>query len=300
MTGVMPDSRRLPWSSGARRALAGRDVNRIGARDTRREASETMAMDTWKFYDITHREHVVCNPTSEDKLARLVDLLRLRANARVVDIACGKGEFMIRLAEAYGIRGIGIDMSPFCIADARRRLRARAPGADVVFTQMNGSDFRPERLHSLALASCIGASWVFGGYAGTLDALSSMVGPGGWVIAGEPYWLQEPSQEYLAASGYTRELFGTHSGNVEAGELRGLDLVHTFVSSKDDWDEYEGLQWSATGEYASRHPDDPDLPELLERVAKARELYLSWGRDTVGWAMYVFRRRRSRSPTRAA
>jgi hypothetical protein len=30
-------------------------------------------MDMWKFYDITHREHVVCNPTSEEKLARLVD-----------------------------------------------------------------------------------------------------------------------------------------------------------------------------------------------------------------------------------
>ena len=59
-------------------------------------------MDTWKFYDITHREHVVCNPTSNDKLARLVGLLRLPAEARVVDIACGKGEFLIRLAEAYG------------------------------------------------------------------------------------------------------------------------------------------------------------------------------------------------------
>ncbi|MBN2321889.1 MAG: hypothetical protein JXR49_22615, partial [Acidobacteria bacterium] len=27
----------------------------------------TDLMDTWKFYDITHREHVVCNPTSEEK-----------------------------------------------------------------------------------------------------------------------------------------------------------------------------------------------------------------------------------------
>lgn len=63
-------------------------------------------MDTWKFYDITHREHVVCNPTSNDKLARLVGLLRLPAEARVVDIACGKGEFLIHLAEAYCIRGV--------------------------------------------------------------------------------------------------------------------------------------------------------------------------------------------------
>lgn len=63
-------------------------------------------MDMWKYHDITHREHVVCNPTSEEKLTRLVELLRLPTGAQVVDIACGKGEFLIRLAEAYGIRGV--------------------------------------------------------------------------------------------------------------------------------------------------------------------------------------------------
>jgi SAM-dependent methyltransferase len=257
-------------------------------------------MDTWKFYDITHREHEVCNPTSEDKLARLVGLLRLRTKARVVDIACGKGEFLIRLAYAYGIRGVGIDISPYCIADAQRQQQVRASGADVVFSQMNGSDFRPEEPHSLALASCIGASWVFGGHAETLDALSGMVASGGWVIVGEPFWLKDPSEEYLAASGHTRDVFGTHAGNVEAGELRGLELVHTFVSSQDDWDKYEGLQWYATAAYARCHPDDPDLPELLERVAKAKALYLRWGRDTVGWAMYLFRHRPSQSGTSAA
>jgi SAM-dependent methyltransferase len=248
-------------------------------------------MDIWKFYDILHREHVVCNATSDEKLARLVGLLRLPPKARVVDIACGKGEFLIRLAKAYGIHGIGIDISPFCIADAQRQLQMRAPGADVVFSQMNGSDFRPEEPRSLALASCIGASWVFGGHAETLVALSDMIAPAGWVIVGEPYWLQAPSEEYLAASGISRDDFGTHSSNAEAGELRGLELVHTFVSSKDDWDMYEGLQWYAAAGYARSHPDDPDLPELLERVAKAKAVYLHWGRDTLGWAIYVFRHR---------
>jgi hypothetical protein len=156
---------------------------------------------------------------------------------------------------------------------------------------MNGSDFRPEEPRILTLASCIGASWVFGGHAGTLDALSGMVAPGGWVIVGEPYWLQQPSEEYLAASGARRGSFGTHVGNAEAGERRGLELVHTFVSNKDDWDHYEGLQWYATAEHARSHPDDPDLPELLERVARGKAVYLRWGRDTLGWAIYVFRHR---------
>ena len=88
-------------------------------------------MDIWKFYDITHSEHVVCNPTSEEKLARLVELLRLRPDARVVDIACGKGEFLIRLAEAYGVRGLGVDLSPFFIAAAEKRLKARVSGGNV-------------------------------------------------------------------------------------------------------------------------------------------------------------------------
>jgi len=45
---------------------------------------------------------------------------------------------------------------------------------------------------------------------------------------------------------------------------RGLDLVHTLVSSKNDWDRYKGLQWQATTDYVRAHPDDPGLPEPLE------------------------------------
>jgi SAM-dependent methyltransferase len=248
-------------------------------------------MDIRKFYDITHREHVVCNPTSVEKLARVVELLRLPTDAQVVDIACGKGEFLIRLAESYGVRGVGIDISPFYVADAEKGLETRASSAGITFTQMNGADFKPDEPHSFDLASCIGASWVFGGHADTLERLTRMVKPGGWVIVGEPYWLHEPSEDYLEASGVTREDFGSHFSNAEAGERRGLDLVHAIVSSNDDWDTYEGLQWYATAEYARTRPDDPDLTEVVERVEKARATYLRWGRDTLGWAIYMFRSR---------
>ena len=141
----------------------------------------------------------------------------------------------------------------------------------------------------MTLASCLGASWVFGGHAVTLDALSAMVAPGGWVVVGEPFWRQQPSEEYLAALEAGRDAFGTHAANADAGERRGLELVHTYVSREDDWDTYEGLQWYAAAEYAGRHPDDPDVPELLARVRKGRAAYLRWGRDTLGWSIYVFR-----------
>ncbi|MHA2004378.1 MAG: SAM-dependent methyltransferase, partial [Candidatus Thorarchaeota archaeon] len=72
-------------------------------------------MDKWKYYDITHKHHVLCNPMSEEKFGRLCQLLNLLKDTRILDIACGKGEVLVRLAEKYGISGVGVDLSPFCI-----------------------------------------------------------------------------------------------------------------------------------------------------------------------------------------
>jgi SAM-dependent methyltransferase len=247
-------------------------------------------MELRKFYDVTHREHVICNPTSAANLGYLVEQLRLSPGARVVDIGCGKGEFLIRLAEAYGVSCLGIDLSPFFIAEARKRLEVRAPRGHVTFKEMDGAEFEPEEPHSFTVASCLGASWIYGGHGGTLDALTYMVAPGGWVVTGEPYWLKEPSDEYLKVLGLPKEAFGTHIGNVEAGEKRGLELVHALVSSSDEWDRYQELQWSASAEYARSHLNDPDLPEIVRRVDDEKAAYLRWGRDTIGWAIYAFRR----------
>jgi SAM-dependent methyltransferase len=247
-------------------------------------------MDIWKFYDITHREHRLCNPTSEEKLERLIGLLRLDRGQRVVDIACGKGQFLIRLAQVYGVKGLGIDISPYFVAEAERMRADRVPASSITFSQMDGATFKPEKAHGFRMASCLGASWIFSGHTGTLNALVGMVEPGGWIIVGEPYWLQEPSPDFLKAFGCRKDTFGTHTANAEAGEKIGLRLVHTLVSTKDDFDRYEGLQWFAADAYARVRHDDPDVPELVARVAKSKESYLREGRDTLGWAIYAFRR----------
>ena len=87
-----------------------------------------------------------------------------------------------------------------------------------------------------------------------------------------------------------RSAFGTHLENAQAGQALGLELVYTLASSPDDWDRYEGLQWYAAANWAAGHPDDPDVEEVLKRVKEDRENYLRWGRETFGWAIYVFRK----------
>jgi hypothetical protein len=247
-------------------------------------------MDRWKFFDITHREHVLCNPMSIDKLEELIELLRLEPGVQVLDIAMGKAEFIVRLAEAYEIEGVGVDLSPHCVADAEEKHARRVPDADLTFLEMDGADYEPAEPESFDLVACIGASWIYGGHRGTLEALKRMAAPGAWIVAGEPHWRQEPPAAYLQALGEERSAYGTHYENVETGRELGLEPVYTLVSSEDDWDRYEGLQWYGAVAWATEHPDDPDVEELLERVRDDRETYLRWGRETLGWAIYVFRK----------
>jgi hypothetical protein len=247
-------------------------------------------MDMWKFFDITHREHVLCNPISIEKVEELIALLRLGPGARVLEIATGKAEFLIRLAEENGIEGIGIDLSPYFISDAEEKHAQRVPDTRLEFLEMDGADYEPDEPESFDVVACIGASWIYGGHRGTLKALNQMAARGGWIVVGEPYWRQEPPVAYLEAIGVERNAYGTHRENVEVGQELGLEVVYTLVSSQDDWDRYEGLQWYATAAWASEHPDDPDVEEVLKRVHESRESYLRWGRETLGWAIYVFRK----------
>ena len=102
---------------------------------------EGSTMDIWKYYNITHRHHVVCNPLLPEKVERICWLLR--PGGRVLDMACGKGELMIRLEELYGISGVEVDLSPYFIEDCLEKQRKRAPGSDLKFLLMDGAEYKP-------------------------------------------------------------------------------------------------------------------------------------------------------------
>lgn len=245
-------------------------------------------MDTWKYYSITHRDHLVCNPTSEAKVDELVGLLRLAPGQSVLDIACGKAELICRIAEKYGTKCTGVDISPYEVSNARARIDTRGLSASVKVLEGDGAEFEaPE--HSFHLTMCIGATWVWGGYLGTIEALKKIVVPCGLIGIGEPFKMREPDAGYIAAEPEFVPTLVTHAENVAIAQKAGLTLLYVVVSNQDDWDRYEGMQMLAAETYAAEHPDDPDVPELLERRREGDAVYLNWGRDTLNWAIYLFR-----------
>ena len=244
-------------------------------------------MDTWKFYGITHADHLFCNPLESDRVDELIGLLELPAGGLVVEAACGKGELLVRLAERYGVGGVGVDISPWEVPVARERIAARVPEGAMEIVQADAATY-PFEPGSADLAVCLGASWIWGGHRATLAALARIARPGGLVLVGEPYWRREPDPEYIVAADLQGVDIGTHAGNATAGIELGLTFLYSMPSREDEWDRYEMLQARAAERYAVAHPDDPDVPELLDRMRRGRDAYLRWGRDTLGWSVYLF------------
>ena len=139
---------------------------------------------------------------------------------------------------------------------------------------------------------CLGATWIHGGLARTLVALSRATRPGGRIVVGHPHWRRPPTPEYLAESGLRLDDAGSIEANVAAGLGVGLRPWLVMASSEAEWDRYETLQWRAVERFLAEHPEDPDAAEIRARIERQRSEYLRWGRDTLGWAVYVFARPR--------
>ena len=49
-----------------------------------------------------------------------------------------------------------------------------------------------------SVAACVGATWIAGGVAGTIELLARSLRSGGIILIGEPYWRQLPPTEDVA------------------------------------------------------------------------------------------------------
>ncbi len=125
-------------------------------------------MDLWKYFAVGHEQHVFCNPLSEAKVDELVALLALPDEARVLDIASGKAEFLVRTARRWKCSAVGVDISPYFVADARAKVKAAGLESAIEIVESDGSEYggKPS---SFDAAVCLGASWIWCSAPGSLD-----------------------------------------------------------------------------------------------------------------------------------
>ena len=70
--------------------------------------------------------------TSDERVDEALRLAGLRPGERLVDLGCGDGRVLLRAAEAYGARVVGVECDPGLAATARQRLAAAGIGGTVL------------------------------------------------------------------------------------------------------------------------------------------------------------------------
>ena len=239
------------------------------------------------YFEIVERDHALQNPTSAEKIRLLGERLRLGPESRVLDLACGRGGPGLLLAETFGCRVTGVELRRGFLDVARERARAAGLEDRVELVLGDAAEHRapPE---SYDVAMCLGATFVWGGLGGTLEALAPAVGGGGHVVVGEPYWRVWPLPDDVADEGYA-----SLADTATRLDRHGLRLVTLIASSEDDWDGYESLHWRAAEEWLEENDADPAAAAIRDRYLAARERYLGWQRALLGWAIFVARKPRA-------
>ncbi len=246
-------------------------------------------MNSHKFSAIAHRDHNYCNPIAAAKIERVLELLPLERDASVLDLGCGRGELSLRLVERFQARVTGVAVSAPLLDATRERAQACGALERLRLLQIDIAGFEPEP-ESFDFTAMLGGGGISGGIAGICATLAGWTRRGGYVLIGEGYWARPPAAEYLAHLEAKESEFRDHRGNVQAGIDAGMIPLHAFVASPDEWDDYEWKYSRSIERYALEQPGDPDVPAMLERIRRWRDGYLHWGRDTLGFGVYLFQR----------
>lgn len=243
---------------------------------------------TIRYHEIAEASHRILNPYSDEKLMTLGEVCRLRPGWRLLDVACGKGELLCRWAERFGVHGLGIDISEVFLAAARARAAELGVTSQVTVQHGDASTAQLEA-DAFDVASCIGATWIGGGLAGTVELMRPAIHDDGLMLIGEPFWLAEPPPAAYEALECRPNDFTSLLGTCERLAAAGVELVEMVLASQDDWDRYVASQWWTLSDYLRDHPDDPDGPALRAFLDRARWSYLAYGRQYLGWGVFVGR-----------
>ena len=244
-------------------------------------------MDIPRIFTITESAHRIHNPFTPEKLATLGAALRLEPGTGVLDLGSGSGEMLCTWARDFRITGIGIDMSPLFTGQAKRRAEELGVADRVGFIHGDAAGYVAEE--KVGVAACLGATWIGGGVAGTIELLAKSLCPGGIILIGEPYWRQLPPTEDVARG------CGAHSAGdflmlpelLASFDDLNYDVVEMVLADQEGWDRYEAAKWLTMRRWLEANPDDDFVKDVRAHLTSEPKRYAAYTREYLGWGVFA-------------
>lgn len=250
-------------------------------------------MDIPKIFNISECNHAIHNPITSDKLSVLGKSLRLVQGMNILDIGCGSGELLCTWARDHGIIGTGIDMSRLFIENANRRAIELSVQSQVKFKHDDAKNYTSQV--KVDIACCIGATWIAGGLAATIELLENNLSEknDGIILIGEPFWKVLPSNEDTAKGCLANSI----SDYFELPELIGYfnklnyDVVEMVIADNDSWDRYEAAKWITMRKWLKENEKDEMKSEVIARLKNEPLRYVTYTRKYLGWGIFALMKR---------
>ncbi|MBU5614930.1 SAM-dependent methyltransferase [Geomonas azotofigens] len=244
-------------------------------------------MDIPRIFNITESAHRIHNPFTPEKLATLGAALRLERGTRLLDLGSGSGEMLCTWARDHGVIGTGIDMSPLFTEQAK--LRAVELGVTDQVNFIHGDAVGYVSEEKVAVAACVGATWIGGGVAGTIELLARSLRTGGIILIGEPYWRQLPPSEDVAKSCFANSIseFLTLPELIASFGDLGYDVVEMVLADQDSWDRYEAAKWLTMRRWLEANPDDELAQEVRAQLTSEPVRHAAYTREYLGWGVFA-------------
>ncbi|AYY82810.1 MULTISPECIES: SAM-dependent methyltransferase [Proteus] len=244
-------------------------------------------MDIPRIFTISESEHRIHNPFTPEKYDTLGRVLRMKPDSHILDLGSGSGEMLCTWARDYGITGTGIDMSPLFTTQAKLRAKELGVNKQVHFIHNDAAGYVMSE--KCDVAACIGATWIAGGFAGTIELLAQSLKPGGLLLIGEPYWRQLPVSDEIAQSCGVSSLadFLTLPRLISAFDELGYDIVEMVLADQEGWDRYEAAKWLTMRHWLEENPDDDFALEIRQELTIAPKRHVTYTREYIGWGVFA-------------
>ncbi|MCD0444041.1 class I SAM-dependent methyltransferase [Glycomyces sp. A-F 0318] len=248
-------------------------------------------MDLPRSFTIAESGHRIHNPIDDRKLAQLGRALRLEPGTTALDLASGSGEMLCTWARDHQVTGTGVDISAAFTAKAKARAEELGVAGRVAFVHGDAAGHVADE--PVDLAACIGATWIGGGTAGTVELLQRSLKPGGLMLVGECYWRLDPPDEATVKGCHAqgRDEFRSLPGLVDHFGDLGYDVVEMVLADQDGWDRYSAAQWLNIRRWLDANPGDELVGQMRTVLDQGRANYVRYQREHLGWGVFALMRR---------
>jgi SAM-dependent methyltransferase len=243
----------------------------------------------WKTLSaLAHADHPIAAPLSDSSVSHLLDRAVRTPNARLLDLGCGEGAWLLRALQAHdGTTAVGVDHSDERFADTREQATALGVAARLELHHQDLREYRSARKADVVL--CVGATHAFGGLMPTLDAVRRHLAESGVALVGTGFWEREPDATTLAELGAGPQDYADLATTVAEVVADGWTPVYAHTSTLAEWDEYEWCWTGTLAQWALDHPGHPDRDHVFATATSHRNGWLNGYRGTLGFVTLMLR-----------